>query len=178
MTFEDHLPSGPAIERVFSDLMPDLPAQVRWNTPGYDWYVFLPKEVSFTAHIFMSLEYHKPQLVSHNGRWFIDSTTVDLWKSLDSQFTKSIKALGNYLYFELDHREPNRAVAYGFMHGYRSKDRLLHSLRHSKHAFIHRMAYLTYLVALRYKWDTPELGNQLWRSEFVASCGANWVDSV
>ena len=48
----------------------------------------------------------------------------------------------------------------------------------SKHAFIHRLAYLTYLIAYRYKWDTPELGDQPWWNEFVARCGPTWVDSV
>lgn len=177
-TFEDHLPPGCAIKRITSDLPPDLPARLRWNTPGYDYYAFLPKDRLFEGHLMAPLKYHKPLCVQRDSWWYADLDTCNLWMSLDAKFTKSIRVLSHGLYVELGHREPREAAAYGFLRGHKSQKNLLISLNASKHAFVHRLAYLTYIVALVYKWDTPELGDQPWRSKLVANCGSNWMDSV
>jgi hypothetical protein len=177
-TFEDYLPSGRDVERVLSDLPPDIPAKLRWNTKGYDYYAFLPKDNLFDGLFLIPLKYHEPKCVYRDGRWYTDQATSEMWKALDAKFTKSIHALGRHHYVELDHREPDKAVSYGFLRGHKSKQNLLISLKASKHAFVHRLAYLTHQVCLLYKWDTPEIGDQPWRGELVASCGADWVDSV
>ena len=88
-TFEDYLPSGHDVERVFSDLPPDAPAKLRWNTKGYDYYAFLPKDNLFDTLLLMPLRYHEPKCVCCEGLWYTDQATSDMWKALDAKFTKS-----------------------------------------------------------------------------------------
>jgi hypothetical protein len=179
-TFENYLPvsSGHDISHISSNLSPDSPAELSWNKLGYDYYAFLPKHRSFEGHLLAPLNHHKPTTGQRDGRWFVDETTRDLWRSLDMKFTASIKVLGDDLLVELDHHEPSKAAAYGFQSGHTSRRNLEVSLRASRHAFIHRLAYLVYLISCRYRWDTPDLCDQPWWKEFVAKCGRTWVDSV
>ena len=124
------------------------------------------------------LNHYRPTFNQHDGWWYLNKKTCDLWQSLNVKLTNSIKVISNNLLVELKHCEPSWAIAYGFLHGHRSKWDLEVSLRASQHAFIHRLAYLSYLISCRYKWDTPDLYNQPWWIEFVKKCGQNWVDSV
>lgn len=177
-TFEDELPAGDSIHQISSDPLPDLPAMLSWNKPGYDYYAFLPKNRSFDGHLLTPLKHHDPVFTQRDGRWYVDEKTRELWLSLDLGLTKSIDVIGRNLLVDLNHKEPSRATEYGFTRGHKSQANLRVSLMASKHAVIHRLAYLTYLIAYRYKWDTPELGDQPWWNEFVARCGPTWVDSV
>ena len=181
VTFEDHLPTsdGHKIHRISSSMPPDCPAQLSWNKTGYDYHAFLPKNRTFEGHLLTPLNHHRPISVQRDGRWYIDDNTIQLWQSLDINFSRSIRVIGSRLLVELDHYEPIPAISYGFTRGHKSQQTLEVALRASRHAFIHRLAYLTYLIACRYKWDTPDLRDQPWWSEFVAAfVGYNWVDSV
>lgn len=179
-TFENYLPILDAnlIARISKDTPPDFQAELSWNTSGHDYYAFLPKDRSFEGHLLSPLNHHRPITIQRDGRWYVDPKTAELWRSLDHKFTESIAVLGNNQLVELDHYEPSHATAYGFMRGHRSQRDLEVSLRASRHAFIHRLAYLTYFISCRYKWDTPELSDQPWWNQFVAKCGRTWVDSV
>ena len=177
-TFEDELPAANSIHQISSDPLPDLPARLSWVKPGYDYYAFLPRDRSFDGHLLTPLKYHDLVCTQRDGRWYVDEETRELWQSLDLGLTKSINVIGGNLLVDLNHKEPSRAIEYGFTRGHKSQANLKVSLMASKHAFIHRLAYLTYIIAYRYKWDTPELGDQPWWNEFVARCGPTWVDSV
>jgi hypothetical protein len=113
-----------------------------------------------------------------DGMWFVDEDTRNIWGSLDAKLTKSINVVhGEGILDSLNHRRPYPAIKYGFARGHKTEKRLLLSLEVSRHAFIHRLAYLAYLISLRYKWD-QELVDQPWWKEFTAECGAAWVDSI
>ena len=179
-TFENSLPTlnAGAIAKISRDTPPDLPVELSWNTLGHDYYAFLPKFRSFEGHLLTPLNHHRPTTSQRDGRWYVDANTIELWRSLDRKLTESIKVISSNQLVELDHYEPSQATAYGFARGHRSQRDLEVSLRVSRHAFIHRLAYLTYSISCCYKWDTLELSDQPWWSEFVAKCGRTWVDSV
>ena len=114
----------------------------------------------FDAHLWMPLEHHKPTYEFRNGRWYLDSKTTETWRALDGKFTQSINIIRRTIWLPLEHHQPSAATAFGFMGGHKTQGALLFVLKVSKHTFIHRFAYLTYLVAHRYHWESSELGDQ------------------
>ena len=159
-------------------MRPDLEAKTCWNTPGYDYYAYLPKKRTFNGHLLEPLKSHTPTLIQRDGRWFVDDKTRDLWWSLDIKFTHSINAVGGKLLNPLGHYEPSCAFKYGFTRGHKTMKGLKICLEISKHAFIHRLAYLLFVISRRYNWDQGTWYFQEWRDELTAACGAPWVDSV
>jgi len=107
----------------------------------------------------------------------MDDETRDLWQSLDLNITRSIGVIGKGMLVDLEHHEPRPSVDYGFMRGHKSEQALQLSLKISKNAFIHRLAYLAYLISRRYEWN-QELVEQAWWKDFIGRCSPTWVDSV
>ena len=78
---------------------------------------------------------------------------------------------------DLNHHEPGKAVDFGFTCGHKTKHDLSISLEMSKNAFVHRLAYLTYVISYRFQWGV-DLVDQEWWKALGASSGRTWVDSV
>ena len=175
-SFKSYLPDGWTIEQI-TGTGPFLPRRPCWLKEGHDYYAFLPKDHRLSGHLLASLNHQKPLRIQQDGRWYLDDGTRDFWWSLNVNFAYSITVIGKGLLVDLKHHKPISVVGYGFARGHRSEQHLCLSLATSKNALIHRLAYLTYLVSLRYQWDL-DLVNQVWWKELTARCTPTWVDSV
>ena len=175
-SFEDYLPGRSAIGNI-SGTDPGLPARLSWLKDGFDYYAYLPKDLSFDGHLLTALKYCKPEHVERGGRWYVDDKTRELWQCLDINLTRSIDAIGGGMLLTLAHQEPTCARSYGFTRGHKTSRGLSVSLAISKNAFIHRLSYLTYLVSCQYQWD-QELGDQMWWKQLTGVGGPAWVDGV
>lgn len=173
-SFESYLPEFSTIRNVTE---PSLPRGPCWVNEAFDHHAFLPKDRRFPGHLLTPLNYHNPLFIQRDGRWYADDQTRNLWRSLDNNITNSIGVVGGGLLVALEHREPRAAFKYGFAHGHESKQKLSLSLALSKDALVHRLAYLTYLVSLRYQWDR-DLVDQEWWKDFTKRFPPTWVDSV
>lgn len=174
-TYEDHIPNGP-IHTIYPDMRPDHP-KVSWIKPGYEYFAYLPKDRIFDGHLLAPLKHHTPNLIERDGRWYLDDATCKLWVALDHKFTKSILVVGSGMVVELEDHEPPSPAKYGFTQGHKSMAGLSLCLKITKYAFVHRLAYLTYLIAIGYMWD-KELCEQLWWRNLVVRCDRHWADSV
>lgn len=175
-TFEDYLPDGANIATIYPNLRPDLPARLSWGRADYDYYPYLPRDRSFDGHLLAPLKHYTPKCFLRSGQWYMDPVDCGLWVSLDAKFEKSISSVASDLSFDPGHYKPPRVTTYGFTKGYTSQEDLKSSLEISKHAFIHRLAYLTYLIARQHDGDL--LYRQSWWISLRRSCGHNWADSV
>ena len=175
-TFETYLPD--AVKTIHGEENPDQRAELSWNLPGYEYYAYLPKDRDFDGHLLGPLKHHTPRLIKRDQRWYVDDETRDLWRSLDINLTYTIDLIDNTLYHHLNHYEPPQAIRHGFTCGHRSKNGLNLSLNRSKHAFIHRLAYLSYLISLRYNWKEEPITSQPWRDKLEEKCRNSWIDSV
>lgn len=175
-SFESYLPNSNDVGKL-SDADLDLPARLCWVKDGYDYYAYLPKERLFDGHLLEPLKRHKPKLIKKDGRFFVDDETRELWLSLDNNLASSIGAVGVGILVDLEHHEPRKAINFGFSRGHKTEHGLQRSLKISKNAFVHRLAYLVYLISYRYQWDA-ELVDQQWWNALGARCGRTWVDSV
>jgi hypothetical protein len=176
-SFENYLPNSGDVSKLLSDTQPSIPARLCWLKENYDYYAYLPKERLFDGHLLAPLKHDKPTLIQRDGRWFLDDGTRELWRSLDNNLTKSINVVGRGMLVDLEHCEPSRAIRFGFTNGHRTEKNLRVSLRMSRSAFLHRLAYLTYVVSLRHRWD-QDLADQVWWKDLGTMCGPTWVDSV
>lgn len=175
-SFEDYLPASETVRENFG-LRPDLPASLCWLKDNHEYYAYLPKDHPYNGHLLAPLNHHRLELVERDGRWFVDDETRNLWRSLDVNLTYTVSVIRGDLLTELDHHEPSEAIKYGFAHGHRNLRGLQVALRVSRNAFVHRLAYLAYLISRRYQWHQP-LVDQPWWKDFRARCTATWVDSV
>lgn len=175
-SFEDYLPPQSTI-REARGTQPDLPTGPYWVKPNHNYLAYLPKTRSFEGHLLAPLKHSTPTFVQKDGRWYMDDDTHKLWESLDINLTYTIGVVGSNLVVELGLYEPSQAVKYGFSRGHRSPGDLRASLEISKKAFVHRLAYLTYLISLRYRWD-EDLVDQEWWKELAAKCRPTWIDSI
>ena len=175
-SFENYLPPSHAVGKI-SGAQPTLPGRLCWLKENHDYYAYLPKDRSFDGHLLASLKHHTPRSTQRDGRWYVDDETRELWRSLDINITKSINVIGRGLLVELEHYEPQRAVNYGFAHGHKNLRSLQVSLEMSRNAFVHRLAYLVYVISLRYRWD-QDLVDQEWWRELGSRCSSTWVDSM
>jgi hypothetical protein len=107
----------------------------------------------------------------------LERKTRELWRSLDFNITHSIEAIAAGLLVNLEHHELRRAVTHGFARDHKSELDLWLCLAISRNAFIHRLAYLAYVISQRYQWH-QELIDQEWWQKFVGKCSRRWVDSV
>lgn len=176
-TFEDYLPDASTIAKIDPDQRPDRPSKLSWHLIGYDYRAYLPKVRTFDGHLLAPIRYCSPKYHERNGRWYLDDQNIELWQSIDIKLANSIKAIGDKLFLELGHCTPSRAATCGFARGHKSLAALITSLEISKHALVHRLAYLAYVISIRYRWD-EDLGDQVWWNELTAKCGPTWVDSV
>lgn len=175
-SFESYLPDRKDIHKL-SGGGPDLPARLCWLKDNYDYYAYLPKRCLFDGHLLHPLKHHQVEYIQKDGRWFVDDETRKLWGSLDNKLTRSIDAVGGGMLVGLDHHEPSKAVDFGFTRGHKTKHGLRASLERSKNAFVHRLAYLVYLISYRFRWDV-EVVDQEWWKALGTSCGRIWVDGV
>ena len=175
-SFEDYLPKGEDISKL-SGGGPDLPARLCWLKENYDYYAYLPKRHLFNGHLLGPLSQHRVEHIQKGGRWFVDDETRKLWGSLDNRLTRSIGVASAGMLVDLDHHEPGKAVDFGFTRGHKTKGSLCTSLEMSKNAFVHRLAYLIYVISYRFQWGV-DLVDQEWWKALGASCGRTWVDSV
>ena len=173
--FESHLPEGKTIYTI-TGTDPCLPAAPCWLKQGYEYFAFLPKERFFDGHLLASLNNRRP-LVQRGSRWHMDDETCDLWRSLDVNLTNSITVIGKGLLFDLEHYEPGPVVRYGFARGHKTERHLRLSLSMSKRAFVHKVAYLSYLASRRHQWDRDLVG-QTWLKELSDVFSRTWIDSI
>jgi hypothetical protein len=177
-SFENYLPPSQSVGRISSGTRPEVPAKFSWIKPNWDYYAYLPKHRSFRGHLLAPLKHHTPRLEQRDGRWYVDDKTRDVWWTLDVNLSVSINLLINGgVLLELDRYAPPLAVKYGFTRGHKTLEGLRVSLEMSRHAFVHRLAYLTYIISRRYQWDT-DLPNQGWWKELSAMLRPSWVDGV
>jgi hypothetical protein len=175
-SFEDYLPAHKTV-RQNSGPHPDLPARLCLLKDNYDYRAYLPKDRPYDGHLLTPLNHHRPEHVQRDGRWFVDDETRNLWRSLDINITYTITVISHSMLTELDHHVPNEAVKYGFAHSHKDLRGLQVALRVSRNALVHRLAYVAYLISLRYQWD-QDLVDQAWWIDFKARCTVTWVDSV
>src|SRR6202789_3806974 len=175
-SFEPHLPEHESIVKMDVG-NPFLPTNPCWLQNGLDYFAFLPRERKFHGHLLASLNYRNPLPIERDGRWYVDDATCNLLRSLDDNITKSIQVISQNLLVDLEHREPAKAIQYGFSKGHKSEQNLRTSLAVSKVAFIHRLAYLASPISLRYQWDR-DLISQEWWKELLAWFKPTWVDSI
>ena len=175
-SFEGYLPKVKDISEL-SGGGPDLPAQLCWLKDNYDYYAYLPKRCLFNGHLLGPLKQHRVEHIQKGGRWFVDDETRKLWGTLDNKLTRSIGVVSARMLVDLDHHEPRKAVDFGFTRGHKTKHGLCISLELSKNAFVHRLAYLTYVISYRFQWGV-DLVDQEWWKALGASGGRTWVDSV
>ena len=175
-SFESYLSDSKDIHKL-SEGHPDLLARLCWLKEHHDYCAYLPKERLFDGHLLEPLKRHKPKRIKKDGRWFVDDETRALWASLDNKLTSSIGTVGEGMLFDLEHCEPSTAAGFGFTRGHNTEHGLRASLAKSKNALVHRLAYLVYLVSIRYKWGV-DLVDQEWWKALQARCGHIWVDSV
>ena len=175
-SFEDYLPAAETV-RKNSGLWPDLPASLCWLKDNHEYYAYLPKDHPYNSHLLTPLNHHTPEHIQQDGQWFLDNETQNLWQALDVNLTYTISVIRGDMLTELDHHEPSGAIKYGFARGHRNLHGLQVALRVSRKAFVHRLAYLAYLVSRCYQWH-QSLVDQAWWKDFRARCTATWVDSV
>ena len=175
-SFESYLPDSNGVGKIF-DTQPHLPARLCWLKENYDYYAYLPKNRLFNGHLLATLKHPKPKHVQKDGQRFVDDKTHELWQSLNKNLTNSINVAGSNMLVDLEDHEPRKAVYFGFTRGHKSEQYLCISLEMSRNAIVHRLAYLAYLVSIRYQWDR-ELVNQQWWKDLGARCGPTWVDSI
>lgn len=177
-SFETHAPAIDLVKEFDPVVGQKMLPRLCWVAPGHEHHPYLPKSISFDGHLLAPLKHHVPKRTQRDGKWFLDEGTCNIWGSLDAKLTRSITVVhGDGILDSLDHRQPHPAIKYGFARGHKTENHLLLSLEVSRHTFIHRLAYLAYLISLRYKWG-QELVDQLWWKEFTVGCGQAWVDSV
>lgn len=174
-TFEDYLPAYKDVDRISANMRPDFPARVSVCKSGYDYYAYLPKDRNFEGHLWEPIK-HEPEYIQRDGRWFMDTGMREVWRAIDNNISRSINVIGSYLWLTLDHHTPDEAHKYGFTRGHKSKEDLKISIKVSKHALLHRFAYLMYTISIRYNWEAWYL--QPWRDQIAARCGSTWLDSV
>ena len=175
-SFEDYLPESHDVGKI-PDCQPHIPPVLCWLKENYEYYAYLPKDHLFDGHLLAPLKHHTPSHLFRDGRWYADQETRRLWQSLDSGITKSINVIGCGMLTDLYHREPSKALSFGFTNGHKTERYLSLSLSMSKNAIIHRLAYLTYLISHRYKWD-QDLADQEWWLTLRAKGGNTWADSI
>ena len=173
-SFESYLPASVAEAPGVS---PNLPARLSWIKEGMDYHAYLPKERPFQSHLLEPLKRQTRDYVQKDGRWFLDEDTRILWASLDDKLTASIEVVSGGMLVELGHVEPESPVRFGFTRGHKTQRGASISSEKSRKGFVHRLAYLVYLVSMRYKWG-ENLVDQLWWKALLARCGPVWVDSV
>ena len=115
-----------------------------------EYYAYLPKDHPYNGHLLAPLNHHVPEHIQRDGRWFLDDETQNLWRALDVNLMYTISVIRGDMLTELDHHEPSEAIKYGFARGHRNLHGLQVALRVSRNAFVHRLAYLAYLVSRRY----------------------------
>ena len=174
-SFENYLPNSENVHKLHGG--PDLPARLCWLKDDFEYYAYLPKRSLFDSHLLHPLKHHRVEYVQKDGRWFVDDETRRLWGTLDHNLTRSIGAVGAGMLVGLDHHEPSRAVNFGFARGHKTEYGLRVSLRKSKNAFVHRLAYLVYVISHRFQWDMGLVGQEWWKALGVSG-GRTWVDSV
>ncbi|KAF9792308.1 hypothetical protein BJ322DRAFT_1016131 [Thelephora terrestris] len=77
------------------------------------------------------------------------------WGSAPS-VTASIEVVSGGMLVELSHVEPESPVRFGFTQGHKTQRGASISLEKSRKGFVHRLAYLVYLVSMWYKWVLVE----------------------
>ena len=174
-SFEDYLPKGEDISKLSGG--PDLPVRLCWLKDNHDYYAYLPKRRLFDGHLLGPLNQHRVEHIQKGGQWFVDDETRKLWGSLDNKLTCSIGVASAGMLVDLNHHEPGKAVDFGFTCGHKTKVGLCTSLEMSKNAFVHRLAYLIYVISYQFQWGV-DLVDQEWWKALGASCRRTWVDSV
>ena len=149
MSFEKYLPEFNSICNIKGP-KPSLPGAPIWLKEGFDYQAFLPKDQLFTSHLLTPLSHCRPLFVQRDGQWYVDDRMRDLWQALNHNILNSIRIVGRNMLVDLKHYEPKEAVAYGFVNGHKLESGLRISLNISQNTFIHRIAYLTYVVSLRH----------------------------
>jgi len=143
---------------------------------GYEYRAFLPShhEVIFTCHLFVCLE--TPHLV-HNGPVVcLDAATKNSWSILDRGLTLSINSMLKGLLFSLQDTTPPPTEAYGYTRSHKTVKGLQVCLKLSRHAFLLRLAYLTFIYSLRL--PSPDSAIPPWVQDLTQTLHATWVDSL
>ena len=176
-SFETYLPDPHIVKKIPPGSQPHLPAVLSWLKAHHDYHAYLPKERLFDGHLLAPLKYHIPSRINNNGSWSADEETGQVWRSLDNKMTASIDVVGANMLVELEHFEPRKALSFGFTSQHKTERHLSLSLELSKNAIVHRLAYLTYLISLRYQWD-KHLVEQEWWLRLKRRCGDSWADGI
>ena len=174
---EDNLPHR--FERVPADHDP-LPSSVvpfpAFHLPGYEYHAFLPgnRERVLSCHLFIGLE--NPRMVHDNGGVRLDATTKKSWSMLDQGLTWTIQSLLKGVLVSLEDVTPPAAEKYGYSRPHKPSKGLQHSLKLSKHAFLLRLAYLTFIFSLRP--PSPDSAIPPWVQDVTRASHTTWVDSL
>ena len=174
---EDNLPHR--FEWVPADHDP-LPSSVvpfpAFHLPGYEYHAFLPgnRERVLSCHLFIGLE--NPHVVHDNGGVRLDATTKKSWSMLDQGLTWTIQSLLKGVLVSLEDVTPPAAEKYGYSRSHKTSKGLQHSLKVSKHAFLLRLAYLTFIFSLRP--PSPDSAIPPWVQDVTRASHATWVDSL
>ena len=174
---EDHIPQRFNRVPIDHDPLPTLIVPFpTLHHEGYKYHAFLPRhrEVIFACHLFLCLK--TPCLV-HNGPVVrLDAATKNSWSTLDRGLTLSINSLLKGLLVSLEDATPPPAEKYGYMRSHKTLKGLQVCLKLSRHAFLLRLAYLTFLYSL---WP-PSTNSMIppWVQDLTQMLHATWVDSL
>ena len=150
-TFEDHIPD--TFHKLPNDhdpIPPDLRAlRPAWHKEGYEYRAFLPKDrdALLECHLFGHLQ--KTRVVTLNGRFSLDEATKQAWTSLDDNLSMSIQAaIRPETLVSLEDSDPPLAREFGYTRTHKSRQALNNCLKVSRHAFLLRLAYFTYILTV------------------------------
>lgn len=174
---EDHIPRR--FDRVSTDHDPLPTSSVPFpvlHREGYEYQAFLPRhrEGMLACHIFLCLG--EPRVVNDDGMVRLDVGTKNAWLMLDQALTLTIKTLLTRVLLSFKDATPPLAEKYGYSRKHSTLKNLQHSLKLSRHAFLLRFAYLTFL----YSMQSRLLNNEIppWIQDLTQTLRATWVDSL
>ena len=174
---EDHLPK--TFERVSTDHDP-LPTSIvpspAWHHEGYEYHAFLPanRERVLDCHLFLCLK--DPRVVHDSGVVRLDAASRNAWSMLERGLTWTIESLLKGLVLSLEDATPPLAEKYGYSRSHKTLKGLQYCLKLSSHAFLLRLAYLTFLYSKRS--PSPDSAIPSWIQDVTRRSNATWIDSL
>jgi hypothetical protein len=174
---EDHIPQR--FDRVSTDHEPLPTSSVpfpAFHLEGYEYHAFLPRhrEGVLACHLFICLD--NPRVVHDGGVVRLDIVTKNAWSMLERGLTWTIESLLRGVLLSLNDATPPPAEKYGYSRSHKTLKGLQHSLKLSKHAFLLRLAYLTFIYSLRS--PSPDSAIPPWVQDVTQRSHATWVDSL
>ena len=177
-TREDYMPSRADFVSAEHDPLPPsdpLPPPA-FNKQGYEYHAYLPRDrqAAFNYNIFECL--HHTRHTQRDGRYYLAEATRQSWETLEKNLSLSIHHVARGSYVSLGDSAPPLANRYGYTRGHATIKKLNYGLKLSRHAFLLRLAYFTYLYSIQQDDWVP--GQTTWIDELRVCTHYGWMDTV